>query len=156
MSQTVPVDVVSRSYWAYVASAMAEGLGRILDQGAAPTTIPRRVYADASEFLNLALEGATDSVSPNPSASVANYIIAADAAKSVPRSSADRAALHTCLDQYAQVLSRLAAGQGLTQADSDTAKNLQRFFSQLQQEAESEAYDRIVQFEPPRMNFRLA
>src|SRR5205814_8968452 len=100
MSQTVPAEVVTRSYWAYVAAAMVNGLTRILDQNANAEAIPRRVYADVQEFFKLALEAAGDGLPQNPSASISNYIIAAGAASAVSHSSEDRAALLARLPEY--------------------------------------------------------
>ena len=154
MSQTVPVDVVGRTYWAYVASAMAEGLGQMLQHGAEGSVIPRRVYTDAQEFFRLALEAAGDAVPSNPSASIANYLIAAGAMPA-QKEPVDRPALETFLKEYAQFLQRLQLGKPLRSDDSKVAHELQQFFVQVQEEAEAEAYDKIVQFEPPRTGLRI-
>ena len=151
MSQTAPIDVVRRSYWAYVASAMAEGLDKIVRQGAQSTAIPRRVYVDAMEFFRLALEAAGDTLPANPSASISNYIIAAEAAKGLPQRPTDRAALRTCLEEYAGLLNKLQAGAQMSPQDKTTATRLEQFFSKVQQEAEADAYDRVVRLEPPAL-----
>jgi hypothetical protein len=156
MSQTVPVDVVTRSYWAYVASAMVNGLAQILDSQVAPTVaIPRRVYVDAHQFFKIALEAAGDVVPNNPSASIANYIIAADAAKVVVQSEADRAQLQTRLLQYATLLNKLENGAAPLQGELETARQLKEFFAQVQHEAEVEAYERVVRSQPPPAGFRM-
>jgi hypothetical protein len=155
MSQTVPVDVVSRSYWAYVASAMADGLGGMLERGEKPSVVPRRVYSDAKEFFRLALEAAGDTVPQNPSASIANYIIAADAVRAVQHNQTDRTALRKCLEGYQQLVERLECSDAFKPEEAAVANELKDFFLELEQEAEAETYDRIVQFESPKSGLRL-
>ena len=154
MSQTAPADVVRRSYWAYVASAMAEGLGQILNHEATSTAIPRRVYVDASEFFRLALEAAGDALPANPSASISNYIIAADAASALPARPDSRAALRTRLEEYAALLSKLQGGTPVSDDDESTAAGLRDFFVKVQQEAEAETYDQVVRLDLPALSRR--
>lgn len=156
MSQTVPLDVVSRSYWAYVASAMVEGLDRVLQQQQATTApIPRRVFLDAQEFFKLALEAAGDALPNNPSASIANYIIAADAAKVIVQSEADRVQLQTRLVLYSALLNKLETGGPLLQEEElETARGLKQFFAQVQREGEAEAYENVIHSEPLPSAFR--
>jgi hypothetical protein len=154
MSQTVPAEVVTRSYWAYVAAAMVNGLTRILDQNASPEAIPKRVYADVQEFFKLALEAAGDGLPQNPSASISNYIIAAGAARAVPQPPEDRADLLARLEHYSSVVNKLEAGEPLTKTENEAAATLKEFFLQVQHEAEAEAYDRVVESDPYRTIFR--
>lgn len=148
MSQTVPIDVVSRSYWAYVASAMAEGLGHIL-QSHGPAAIPPRVYVDAREFFRLALEAAGDGLPTNPSASISNYILAADAARALPQRPSDRTALRVCLEGYSSFLQKLESSGSVDPADEGTAGQLREFFVKVQQEAEAETYGKAVRLDLP-------
>ena len=149
MSQTRSVDVVSRGYWAYIASAMVEGLDQILTRQVPSTTaIPRRVYVDAHRFFELALEAAGDALPQNPSASIANYIIAADAAKIRVESPADRAQLESRLQRYADLLTKLEVGNALIAEDNEPMADLKRFFAEVQHDAEAEAYERMARAEP--------
>jgi hypothetical protein len=149
MSQTVPVDVVSRSYWAYVAAAIADGLAKILE-GEAATLIPTAVYSDAREFFRLALDATGDAIPKNPSASIANYIIAAEAVRAVQHAQADRATMRAYLQNYRAFLERLQSHGTVPAEDVGLATELKDFFFQLQQEAEAESYDRVVQYEGPK------
>lgn len=155
MSQTASVDVVSRSYWAYVASRMVEGLDRLIAGEQPGTVIPRRVCADAQEFLRLALEGSEDSVTQNPPASISNYLIAAGAVRATAdHSYGDRTEVRAALSDYADFVRRISAGSPRETLNDTTAKKLRGFFRQLQQEGEAEAYDKVVHFEMPHVSRR--
>lgn len=156
MSQTVPAGIMSGSYWAYVASAMVDGLGQILGQQGSPASIPRRVYVDAKEFFRLAIEGAGNTVPTNPSASIANYIIAADAAKIEVTSEAQRAQLEARLQEFASLLRKLEDGVGPADAkETASAVALKDFFAGILHEAELEAYERAVAFKMPPTALKL-
>jgi len=154
MSQTVPVDVMSGAYWEYVASAMVEGLGKILEDSQTPAAaISRRVYVDAHRFFDLALEAAGDTLPKNPSASIANYILAANAANVRVRSTADRDTLRTRLVEYAGLVGILA--QGNRPQAIDTLTGLRDFFREVQHDAEAEAYRMLATNEAQTISFRV-
>jgi hypothetical protein len=156
MSQTVPVEVMNRSYWAYVASAMVDGLDQILHHDVAPAmAIPKRVYVDARDFFKLAIEAASDDLPRNPSASISNYIIAAGAAKILVQSIEDRAQLEARLNEYALLIAKLQAGMPPVGGDVQAATALKEFFAVVQQEAETESYERVVQSEGPKNGFGI-
>lgn len=155
MSQTVPVEVVGRTYWAYVASAMADGLTRMLRDGAGATVIPKRVYTDAQKFFRIALEAAEDTVPKNPSASIANYIIAAEAARGQHAVYDAREKLKEQLEQYDLLLKRLANGDTPLKEEQKSVDELCRFFAQLHHEAEAEAYDRAVSMQFTQTGHRM-
>lgn len=152
MSQTISADVLSKGYWAYVASATAEGLGEILE-GHDASAIPPRVYADAAGFFRGALDAAKGAASQNPAASIANYVIATDAAKA--RTDNDRDRLGTSMEQFAGLLNRLSNGEGLRSEEREIANGLVRFFRDLQEQAEAENYSRVVRFDPTKNTLRM-
>jgi hypothetical protein len=155
MSQTASVDVVSRSYWTYVASRMVEGLDRLLAGDRDQAVIPRRVCADAQEFLRLALEGSEDVVTQNPPASISNYLIAAGAVRATAdHAGGDRVEVRAALRDYADFVGRLSTNQPGDAFNDTTAQELRGFFRQLQQEGEDEAYDKVVHFEMPHISRR--
>jgi len=154
MSQTTSADIVSRTYWEYVASAMVDGLEQIIQGQAPPTSaISRRVYVDAQRFFDLALEAARDGVPQNPSASIANYIIAANAAHAV-HSSGDRLQLRSRLEQFVDLLTALQARTTVVTDDVKGLTDLKCFFAEVQHDAAAEAYERMAS-EIPQTSMRL-
>lgn len=155
MSQTTSADIVSRTYWEYVASAMVDGLDRII-QGQAPpaSAISRRVYVDAQTFFDLALEAARDGVPQNPSASIANYIIAANAANVQVQSPGDRLQLRSRLEEFVDLLVALQARTTVVTGDVQGLTDLKCFFAEVQHDAAAEAYERMAS-EIPQTSMRL-
>ena len=155
MSQTVPAGVTSGSYWAYVASAMVDGLDQIIGHHATPASIPKRVYVDAKEFFRLAIEGAGNTVPTNPSVSIANYIIAADAAKIEVTSEVQRVQLEARLQEFAGLLQKLERGAGPTgENETASAVALKDFFAGILHDAELESYERAFKVPPAAMKLR--
>jgi hypothetical protein len=135
---------------------MADGLRRIIESGAPSTVIPRRVYVDARDFFQSALEAAGDAVPANPSASIANYIIASQTLNAgKPPAPVVRNELRERLTSYNHLLQLLSEGHPPEPADTQTVKELCGFFAELQNEAESEAYQRVMRFDITRPGFRL-
>jgi hypothetical protein len=155
MSQTTSADIVSRTYWEYVASAMVDGLERIIQGQAAPAAaISRRVYVDAQRFFDLALEAARDGIPQNPSASIANYIIAANAANVQVQSPGDRLQLRSRLEQFVDLLNTLQTRTTVVTGELQDLTDLKCFFAEVQHDAAAEAYERMAT-EIPQTSMRL-
>src|SRR5436309_2500997 len=80
MSDTISVDVVGPSHWAFVATVMADCLEEVARlRSTRSDLVPKRVYSDAKEFFRLVLQSVGSGVPDNPPASLNAYVIAADA-----------------------------------------------------------------------------
>lgn len=150
MSDTLSIDVVGPSYWAYVATVMAECLEKVCHtKRIAPHLIPKGVYRDAKDFFRLVLESAGDSIPENPPASLNAYVIATDAimssAHSLPNT---REGLGDRLEEYAELVDRLNTPGPLTADEVETARALQSFFAKLAQAGEAEVYESTLGFAP--------
>ena len=157
MSDTISGDVVGPSYWAYMATVMANCLEEISrSKEVRPEDVPQGVYRDAKKFFQLVMESVEKNLPENPPASLNAYVIAAYAVKD---SSQDE--LRTLddlghrLKAYSQLLDRLGKAHKLDGQDVQTAKNLQRFFRELAEAGETQIYERTVDyFEPALSSYR--
>lgn len=158
MSDTISVDVVGPSYWAYMATVMAECLKKFVeDEEVRPDDIPPAVYDGAKEFFDLVLEAAGDVFPENPPASTNAYVIASEAlrgaSKPFPATTQD---LRAELERYSQFVDDLAEPRDLTGvADKEMAEALKRFFLHLAEDGEAEVYEHSVRFEPMPAGYRL-
>jgi hypothetical protein len=149
MSQTVSVGVVGPSYWAYMASVMAERLQQVANaRQTVAGQIPAGVYRDAREFYRLVLEAAGDGTPVNPPASINAYALAADAVRA-GRADATRADVEQTLARQKALLDDLQRTRGLSEEELETLSSLHSFFLWLKQEGESEAYESGVGYELP-------
>ena len=149
MSKTVSVGVVGPSHWAYMASVMAEKLGRMREAGQiTPAQIPAGVFRDARHFFHLVLDAAGDHTPVNPPASVNAYVLAADAVRAA-HADASRAEVEQTLEKQNALLDTLEQERELSDDEVATLSSLQAFFLWLKQEGESEAYVRGVGDELP-------
>jgi hypothetical protein len=149
MSKTVSVGVVGPSHWAYMASVMAEKLGRMRDTKQVVTAqIPAGVYHDARQFFGLVLDAAGDRTPGNPPASINAYALAADAVRAA-HADASRAEVGQTLEKQKALLDTLQAERALGDDEVETLSSLQAFFLWLKQEGESEAYERGVGYDIP-------
>jgi hypothetical protein len=151
MSDTISVDVVGPSYWAYVATVMAECLEEATrSKQVRVGLVPRGVYSDAKEFFRLVLQSVGNGVPDNPPASLNAYVIAADALRnssdSFPRT---REELGQRLAHYSELIDHLGQPRNLTTEEIEIATSLKEFFERLAQAGESEVYERTVDLEPP-------
>ena len=158
MSQTVSIGVVGPSYWSYMSAVMAERLEKeIRTKLVEPEDVPKSVYKSALRFFRLVLQAAGDTIPENPPASLNAYVIATKAVKesSKPLPKTDQE-LETCLRGYLDFVERLQKPRKLTKEELETAKALQKFFLQLKQQGEAEAYESYSQFqEPTVMRYRF-
>lgn len=156
MSQTVSVDVVGRSYWAYIAARLVEGLDGHIAGTSSSRVIPDAVYSDAQEFLKLALEGGADTPPlGNPYACLSNYLIAAGAVRASADQTRNRSEVQAVLQSYKSCLEQLSTAR-ISDIDIGLARNLRDFFAELQSEGESESYARVAaQFDMPHVAPRV-
>ena len=158
MSGTIAGDIVGPSYWAFMATVMAECLDKFInDEEVTPSDIPEGIYDGAKEFFDLVLEAAGDKFPENPPASINAYVIATDALrgslKPFPTTSQD---LKIKLERYAKFVRRLAKPRPLTNHEAvETATSLREFFLSLAQDGEAEMYERSIQAEPLSTGYRL-
>jgi len=158
MSDTISVDVVGPSYWAYMATVMAECLEKfVAEEEIRPDQIPPAIFDGAKEFFALVLEAAGDTFPENPPASINAYVIASEALRGAsrpfPATSQD---LRSELEEYSQFVDRLAEPQALTRVeDKEKAETLKKFFLHLAADGESEVYERSVRFEPMPAGYRV-
>ena len=148
MSQTISVGVVGPSYWAYMATVMAECLDTITKSNRIETgLVPGGVFHDALTFSELALEATGSSMPANPPASLNAYGIAAEA---IRRSFGDLPKNRKEVDQqlatYADFIRRLNEARTLHQRERQVAESLQTFFWDLKEQGEAEAYESSVGF----------
>jgi hypothetical protein len=158
MSDTISVDVVGPSYWAYMATVMAECLNTFVQQEKVrPDEIPAAVYDGAKEFFALVLEAAGDVFPENPPASTNAYVIASEALRGASKPfPATSQALRAELERYSQFIDDLSEPRELTEAaDIETAEALKRFFMHLAEDGEAEVYEHTVGFEPMPAGYRL-
>lgn len=157
MSDTISVDVVGPSYWAYMATVMAACLEEISDSKRIQVKqVPLGVYRDAKKFFQLVMQSVGKDLPENPPASLNAYVIAAYAVK---ESSEDEPkslqALGEVLEGYSTLLDRLDKAGNLNEQDAKTAKDLEQFFRELAQAGEAEIYERTVDyFEPALSSYR--
>jgi hypothetical protein len=146
MSKTISVGVVGPSHWSYMASIMADRLGRIAEtKTIEPSKIPRLVYTDALEFYRLVMQAAGDDPPDNPPASMNAYSIAADGVRaSAPDQSSTPEEIHKTLADHLSLLECLTKQRPLDEHELETVKSLRRFFLWLKSEGETEAYERGV------------
>jgi hypothetical protein len=157
MSQTISIDVVGPSHWTYMATIMAQRLGKVVQAGCLRSSdIPLGVSYDARQFFDLALQAARDSLPRNPPASVNAYAIAADLVQASSSSLLNtRDDIGNRLEQYDAFLSALQQPRTLAEDELQTARELQRFFDRLREEGEAEAYEKAVLLEPIPVGLRL-
>ena len=157
MSDTLSIDVVGPSYWAYVATVMADCLEEVYrTKRIEPNLVPKGVYRDAKDFFRLVLESAGDDIPENPPASLNAYVIATDAIMSSAHSFPNtREALGDRFEEYAELVDRLNSPRQLTSDEVETAKALNSFFAKLAQAGEVEVYENTLSFAPPFASLSL-
>jgi hypothetical protein len=157
MSDTVSVDVVGPSYWAYMAAVMGECLEIIsAKREVGAVHLPKGVYQDARRFFSLVMQSVQDNVDGNPPPGSMNaYAIAAYAVKessAQPPSKLEE--LDDRLKEYSDLLTVLEHPKTLTEAEAEIAKSLSRFFRRLAELGESEIYEKTVDLEPALTSYR--
>jgi hypothetical protein len=150
MSQTISVDVVGPSHWAYMATVMAECLDEIAKTNrVSPNLVPAGVYQDALEFAQLAVQATRTSVPDNPPASLNAYVIASDVLRqSSQELSQTSEAINKQLKQYEEFLQSLKEPRELTDDDAKVVEPLKTFFVRLKEAGESEAYAKAMYLDP--------
>jgi hypothetical protein len=154
MSDTLSIDVVGPSYWAYMATVMADCLEDISrSKEIRPEKVPQGVYRDAKKFFELVMQSVSKDLPENPPASLNAYVIAAYAVKD---SSQDELTtlkdLGDRLDGYSKLLHRLNKADNLDEQDVQTAKDLKQFFRELAQAGEAQIYERAVDYLEPALS----
>lgn len=149
MSDTISVDVVGPSHWAFMATVMAECLEKFIDtREVVPSDIPQGVYDDALDFFDLVMGAARGTLAEDPPASINAYVIATDALtgslKPVPETSE---ALVSNLGRYAGFMGSLTEAHALSPDEVETAGSLRDFFRSLAKAGEAEVYVRTIQAE---------
>ncbi|HEX8846977.1 MAG TPA: hypothetical protein VF791_20205 [Pyrinomonadaceae bacterium] len=158
MSDTISVDIVGPSYWAFMATVMAECLEKYVnEQKVTPSDIPEGVFEGAEEFFSLALDAAGNARPGSPPASISAYVFATDALRgslhSFPTTDQE---LQAKLEKYAAFLKSLTKPHSLTEeSDVETATTLRDFFFRLAQDGEIEVYERSVKAEPLPTGYRF-
>ena len=157
MSDTVSVDVVGPSYWAYMAAVMAECLETIAETKRVDAVhLPKGVYRDAQRFFGLVMQSVQDSVDENPPPGSMNaYAIAAYAVKessAQPPSALEE--LDDRLQEYANLLETLETPRTLTDSETSIAHALGLFFRRLAELGESEIYEKTVDLTPALTSYR--
>lgn len=157
MSDTISVDVVGPSYWAYMATVMAECLEDISrSKEIRPEKVPQGVYRDAKKFFELVMQSVNKDLPENPPASLNAYVIAAyavkDSSEDPPPTTLRE--LANRLEGYSKMLARLDEAGTLDDKDVRTARDLQLFFRELAQAGEAEIYERTVDLEPALTSYR--
>jgi hypothetical protein len=157
MSDTLSIDVVGPSYWAYMATVMADCLEEISrSKEIRPEKVPRGVYQDAKKFFQLVMESVGKDLPTNPPASLNAYVIAAYAVKDSSQEELKTLdALGDRLRAYNELLDSLDEVRELDGQEVQTAKNLQLFFRELAEAGEAQIYERTVDyFEPALSSYR--
>ena len=151
MSDTLSIDVVGPSYWAYMATVMADCLEQIsISKQVRLNNIPSGVYRDAKSFFRLVMESVGKDVPENPPASLNAYVIAAYAVKESAEEEPETLdSLGEVLEDYSKLLDRLDKPGELDEHEVNTAKDLQQFFRELAQAGEAEIYERTVDYIEP-------
>jgi len=165
MSQTISIGVVGPRYWSFMARRMADCLQSIVEEGSFKKgSIPRNVLADAVRFFDLVLQelkGGPPSSGGialrNPEATLRAYLLAVNTQerihKQIPGDRSDE------LQRYWELLNVLHQSQGegtdLNAEQIGTAEALMRFFRELKDAGEAEAYVARLGF-PPRPHPLLA
>jgi hypothetical protein len=154
MSDTLSIDVVGPSYWAYMATVMADCLEEISrSKRIRHNQVPLGVYRDAKKFFQLVMQSVRKDPPDNPPASLNAYVIAAYAVKG--SSDEDLTTLKDLGDRlkgYSKLLDRLNQAGSLNQQDAQTAKDLKQFFRELAQVGEAEIYERTVDYLEPALS----
>lgn len=150
MSRTSPAEYVNAEHWRYTAQAMDEFLGAVISQRAVRSgQFPVRLVVAAEEFLNNALSATGNKDEEDPSASIANYRIAARALRvSNPEFAQSRSKLEDALREHLASIKGLPTPRPLAPDDVSKLQTLKEFFRQVFQAADAQAYVEAVAFDP--------
>jgi hypothetical protein len=150
VSMTKSVGEVGPSHWSYMAGTLARRLGKIVrKKRIEEKDIPQGVYVDAKEFFELIVQALGARLPENPPASMNAYHIASEILRtSVSPAPNNLEDLEGHLERYSTFIhDRMARPTILKRPDLKTARELRKFFLELEREGEAEAYERRVAFD---------
>jgi len=161
MSMTRSIGVVGPSSWFYMAGLMANRLRDIV--GATRITgreVPSGVRLDAMRFFELVTQFVTRRKTPNNPpdnlpASANAYLIATGTITKATPQPPQTPEVEERLREFAEFVTRLTEARELTKDEVELAKQLERFFRQLQRDGQAEAYQSAVTHEAPGDRLRL-
>lgn len=151
MSLSPSIGVVGPSHWAYTAAVAADRLDKLIsEQRVTKDLIPEGVYRGIKRFFTLVLNPDGNQI---PSANIANCLIAANtvaqSAEKAPRNLQEFAEV---MKGYSLFIDRLTEERTLSPDELRKARELMRFFKRLEQDGETEAYEKSVGWDAPSMS----
>lgn len=147
MSLSPSIGVVGPSHWTYASAVMADRLNKVIsEKQVTQGLIPEGVYRGIKRFFELVLNPDGKQI---PSANIANCLIAAN---TVARSAAEMAPRNlqefdAIMKSYSLFIDELMDERTLTPEELSKAEELRRFFKQLEQDGETEAYEKLVRWD---------
>lgn len=147
MPQMLTLGTIGTSQWRYLAQRMEEALADLADsQAVTREALPSRLLEAARDFFANALNAHSGAGNDDPSVSIANYRLAAQALRSsIPTIAQEsREKLIKTLEDYANLLASFAEERRLSEADLQATDQLKNFFHQLFARADVAAYAESV------------
>lgn len=147
MPQMLTVDTMGTSQWRYLAQRMEEALTDLATSAfVTKKTLPPRLREAAQDFFATALNAHSGAGNDDPSVSIANYRLAAQALRSsIPAiAQAGREKLIGTLKDYDKLLASFAEERPLSKDDLQATDELKNFFHQLFARADVAAYAEFV------------
>lgn len=143
MSLTSSIEIVGASYWTYMAAVIAESLGKMIrHKRVSPGMLPKGVYSDAMEFFRQIMQSVNTAKPDTPTTNLNAYLIAAEAVRESSPVLHETQDVDDCLKEFSSFIKSLKEPRDLTKEELKLAKILQKFFLQLQEDGETEAYER--------------
>jgi hypothetical protein len=148
MSLSPSIGVVGPSHWTYAAAVMADRLGKVITEQRVTTgLIPEGVYRGIKRFFLLVLNPDGNQI---PAANIANCLIAANAlARSRETPPRNLLEFDQILNEYSRFVNSLADEREVTPNEIQKAEELRKFFKQLEQDGETDAYEKLVRWDAP-------
>jgi hypothetical protein len=128
MSQTGYMDMTGPGRWAHMATSLAEVLESL---SATSEEVPASLRQAANYFFDLVLQVAEGHVPENPSASVANYRIAADAFMASGIQANNVQAVAREIRRYSGLLGKIGQDQALSEDETRSVSELIAFLREL-------------------------
>ena len=147
MPQMLAFGTVGTSQWRYLAQRMEEALADLAASKAVTRqALPSRLLEAAREFFTNALNAHSGTGNDDPSVSIANYRLAAQALRSSRPTIAQesREKLIKTLEDYAKVLASFVDERRLSENDLQATDELEKFFHQIFARADVAAYAESV------------